>query len=644
MSTYADHTSMAGGGGGLVVRVWKEWGIQILVVASFLLQLILLVFGGFRRRSSSAVLLAFLWLSYLMADNMAVYALGHMSLESRPGDDGLVAFWATFFLLHLGGQDTITAFSLEDNQLWRRHLLTLLVQASGAGYAIYRYIIPGTWNLVSATIVMFIVGFLKYGERVWALQRGSNGNFALLKVYSKTSEERAYILKTRAKMDREEEILFDAHYMFHFCMGAFINVSLERWSTDAVLSYLDPVLPLPYKFNMDMYDLVEAELSLLYDLFYTKAQVVHSWPGYLIRAISLLGTVSAFLLFRLDDGKGAHSRVDVSISYMLLVGAIVLETTSVFAIVGSTWTCGYLHCQGWNKTNAMVLCIRRLIQVGSQRKWLHSIGQHNVLDYCTRNQTNWMNRIVEATALKKWRRKVKFSANTKITMEFKELVLGQVRRTMTRYSKTWSILDAPGKCVLTEYRLLDDMGFSIKDRDFAHCILIWQVATDIYLCCRDDNQHQSRCLNAEEDDKVLVDAIKVLSKYMGFLMIHPSLLPGGVPSDSTINNLENLWKDSKCSTSSEFARTLLADENEDPRLKPYSPLAAKLLGNKRKPMLQVIFGVWVEFLCYAAYHGTGVSHCTQLGRGGEFLSVIRLVIHHIQLFRHKYSERLPSDR
>ncbi|XP_037438743.1 uncharacterized protein LOC119306688 [Triticum dicoccoides] len=162
-----DHTSMAAGGGGLVVRVWKEWGIQILVVTSFLLQLVLLAFGGFRRRSSSGVLLTFLWLSYLMADNIAVYAIGHMTLDGKPQDDaGLVAFWATFFLLHLGGQDTITAFSLQDNQVWRRHLLNLLVQAWGAGYAIYRYTIPGTWTLVSATIVMFIVGFLKYGERV----------------------------------------------------------------------------------------------------------------------------------------------------------------------------------------------------------------------------------------------------------------------------------------------------------------------------------------------------------------------------------------------------------------------------------------------------------------------------------------------
>uniref|UniRef100_A0A8R7Q6U4 Uncharacterized protein n=1 Tax=Triticum urartu TaxID=4572 RepID=A0A8R7Q6U4_TRIUA len=227
-------------------------------------------------------------------------------------------------------------------------------------------------------------------------------------------------------------------------------------------------------------------------------------------------------------------------------------------------------------------------------------------------------------------------------MKFKEQVLGQVRRTMTRYSETWSILDAPGKCVLTEYRLLDDMGFSIKDRDFAHCILIWQVATDIYLCCCDDTQHQSRCLNAEEDDKVLVEAIKVLSKYMGFLMIHPNLLPGGVPSNSTINNLEQWWKTSKFCTSKEFARTLLADENEDPKLKtskPYSFLAAKLLGNRSNlPMLQVIFGVWVEFLCYAAYHSTGISHCIQLGRGGEFLSVIRLVIDHIELF-HKHMEK-----
>jgi hypothetical protein len=106
--------------GGLVVEIWKQWGIQILVVVSFLLQLVLLLFAGIRRRSSSAVLMSLLWLAYLMADYVAVYAVGHMSLDSRPHEDGLVAFWAPFLLLHLGGQDNITAYSLEDNQLWKR--------------------------------------------------------------------------------------------------------------------------------------------------------------------------------------------------------------------------------------------------------------------------------------------------------------------------------------------------------------------------------------------------------------------------------------------------------------------------------------------------------------------------------------------
>ncbi|XBI85997.1 hypothetical protein VPH35_094034 [Triticum aestivum] len=516
VSSSLDKTSMAGGGGGLVVRVWKDWSIQILVVTSFLLQLVLLAGGGIRRRSSSGVLMALLWLSYLMADNIAVYALGHMTLESRPRDAGLVAFWATFFLLHLGGQDTIiTAFSMEDNQLWRRHLLTLMVQASGAGYALYRYTIPGTWTLVSATIVMFIVGFIKYGERVWALQRGNTNNFHL----------------GRAEMDREEVILPHAHYMFYFCKGAFANVNrLNRFSD---ITHRFRQIRLPYRCDLGLYDLVEAELSLLYDLFYTKAQVVHTWQGYLIRAISLLGTVGAFLLFRRDDGKGAYNKVDISITYLLLVGAIILETTSVLRVAGSTWMRNYLHRRGWHRTSAMVVCLRRLLKVGRQRKWLHSIGQHNVLDYRTRKQTKRRNRIVKAMPL------------------------------------------------------------------------------------------QKIAINTAVDDKSLVEAIKVLSNYMKFLMMHPSLLPGGVPHDLTEDDMDGAWNKENCFTGKEFARSLLDDKPS---------LAHDLLGkNTDVPMLKVIFELWVELLCYAAHHSTDISHCRQLGRGGEFLTVIRLVVDHIEL-------------
>ena len=117
---------MAGG----LAQLWREWEIQILVLLSFTLQVILLVFARIRRRKGSALLRILLWLAYLMADSTAIYTLGHLSLRTRSNSGNekkrhLMAFWAPFLLLHLGGPDTITAYALEDNELWLRHLLKI---------------------------------------------------------------------------------------------------------------------------------------------------------------------------------------------------------------------------------------------------------------------------------------------------------------------------------------------------------------------------------------------------------------------------------------------------------------------------------------------------------------------------------------
>ena len=110
--------------GGWPIDLWNQWAIQILVLLSFTLQVVLLL-AGIRRRKAPTVLRLLLWLAYQLADSTAIYALGHLSLSSTPRDHQLVAFWAPFLLLHLGGQDTMTAFSMEDNALWKRHLLSL---------------------------------------------------------------------------------------------------------------------------------------------------------------------------------------------------------------------------------------------------------------------------------------------------------------------------------------------------------------------------------------------------------------------------------------------------------------------------------------------------------------------------------------
>ncbi|GJN12350.1 hypothetical protein PR202_ga30621 [Eleusine coracana subsp. coracana] len=118
----------------------------------------------------SGVLRIFAWSAYMLTDLTAIYVLGPLSVNKRSPERELMAFWAPFRLLHLGGQDNITAYAIEDNSLWLRHLQTMAVQVAAAGYVLYESSIISSRRslLLPANIIMFVVGVVKYGERVWA--------------------------------------------------------------------------------------------------------------------------------------------------------------------------------------------------------------------------------------------------------------------------------------------------------------------------------------------------------------------------------------------------------------------------------------------------------------------------------------------
>lgn len=152
-------------------QLWSEFEIQFLVLLSMSLQVFLLFAAVFRKRCSSRVLSVTLWLAYLSADSVAVFVLGRLTL--LVGDDPrhqLVLFWAPFLLLHLGGQETIAAFSMEDCALWKRHLLNLATQVTLAVYIVGKQW-RGDRGLVAPTALVFVSGTAKYAERIWALKR-----------------------------------------------------------------------------------------------------------------------------------------------------------------------------------------------------------------------------------------------------------------------------------------------------------------------------------------------------------------------------------------------------------------------------------------------------------------------------------------
>ncbi|KAJ1688448.1 hypothetical protein LUZ63_019838 [Rhynchospora breviuscula] len=158
-------------------RLWNAEEIRILVLASLCIQFGLVFLSPWRKRTAKKPLILLLWSFYLIADYVAILALGNLFKKQYEGaschreTSDLMAFWAPFLLLHLGGPDTITSYSIEDNELWWRHFLGLAVQVAVA-FMVLLELLAITGLRIAASLT-FIVGLVKYGERTCALRSAS---------------------------------------------------------------------------------------------------------------------------------------------------------------------------------------------------------------------------------------------------------------------------------------------------------------------------------------------------------------------------------------------------------------------------------------------------------------------------------------
>lgn len=161
-----------------VKQLWNAWDIRLFMLTSLLIQALLTFLAPHRKRSGSRLLKFFMWLLYLSADAVALFTIGLItsSQSDTPQKVDLLAFWAPFLLLHLGGPDTITALALEDNELWHRHALQLASQIVVTLY-VFGQSLRDNNRLWLPTVLMFLDGCIKYTERTEALYFASMENF-----------------------------------------------------------------------------------------------------------------------------------------------------------------------------------------------------------------------------------------------------------------------------------------------------------------------------------------------------------------------------------------------------------------------------------------------------------------------------------
>ncbi|KAL7193553.1 hypothetical protein ACSBR2_025207 [Camellia fascicularis] len=327
--------------------LWEVWNVRMLILLSLTLQIILFVFGKRRKNMSSIWINVIVWLAYIMADSVATVALGKLSdaQNNIPNpNNALQALWAPLLLLHLGGLDTITAYSLEDNQLWITHFLGMGVQAIVA-----ISVIVMSWRhfwFSYMLIPAFVAGIIKYGERTWALKLACHDKSGYIVPFYFVVT--FYFLRAGSikKEERYKKVLLMAHVMVGYLKSYIENYDIGRFRLEEWLAepkILNSMAQMNRNDDTYFRDVLEVEMGLMYDVLYTKAPITFTKRGCIFRCISFMCTVSVLVgLFRLIAMEAKwheqhYSMVDIVITGVLLVGALALEIYAVicyYSLIG----------------------------------------------------------------------------------------------------------------------------------------------------------------------------------------------------------------------------------------------------------------------------------------------------------------------
>lgn len=642
---------------------WNGWEIRLLVLLSLALQTVLTIFGS-RRKYTAAILLRILvWLAYLSADWVATFVLGNLATitdgdceeKSPKSNEDLQAFWAPFLLLHLGGPDTITAYSLEDNELWLRHFLAFIVQVGVAFYVFLR-LWRNTVLAFMAIPILFIASY-KYGERTFVLRSSSKENFKDSLVLSDPKPGPEFV-----KMAGETIVEgSNCEQGSHLIQAYFLFGRLAVLFSSQILTCKDEIMSCKYfqgKSAEVAFNLVAAELGFLYDLLYTKANVVYSRLGILVRCFSLFVSFSLLFAFPFTIDKHAYPPVDIFITYLLLLGAIALELYAFILHFFSKWTS--LCLTKYRKEDHPHIFYATSLShslLGNHKRWSESMGQFNLISFCINDK------LLPATRISKLLEYHRYLTREDVSADLKKLIFTELMAKIKNHEQHQPFcLNATGQ------RLLDHRGdYVLKEKHNTHnpdilwltasapydcCLLAWHIATD--LCYQADLDEL--CDGNPESLHPRCKISKYLSEYLMYLMV---LCPTMMPEGFSDTRFVQTCKDVKTF----YAKNIAGDSEEKRRDARKIFLQRRLEGSTIKDIVnnnlsafvpgrwlgnqlqllearegwgsegkwKMISEVWVEILAYTASHCAWNVHGQYLRRGGELLTHVCLLMSHLGL-------------
>lgn len=650
-----------------VRKLWNDWQLRGLVLLSLTLQIILIILGNRRKYSASAWVSGVLWVTYLSADRVATVALGVLSSNLRDPNKStgaaITAFWAPFLLVHLGGPDTITAYSVEDNELWKRHFLELLVQVGVAVYVFIKSWTSGTSYLLVLSVPVFVAGIIKYGERTWALLSSSYGNF---KDYNfdrrptRTAPESDIGSQMEKLYDKTMPcVAFDLFLKFN-CLYSEVLCSVQdmKFSVGLFTHHISSA--------EEAFGVVALELGFMFDALFTKASVIwsssSSVAGCILRISSFTCSVSALVGFTLTHKQGCPT-ADVLTSYALLVGAVTLEIYAMVLWSSSDWAVVWLTDHPERSSTSLLSPIYRALTTfilavntccgwRSEKRWSRKVRQLNLISLGLRSRratsslrkfcclpplSSWEHTSLLLLWFLEWQEGHQQVHVSELTMQ---LIFDHVKDIHDggTANETHMAVQHPEtlveKLIHGRHRR-EELEYS----DFRAMILILHFVTDL---CNPYSKKESW----EEDRDASTS--RVLSNYMLYLLaVRPSMLPKGIGkfwhpriSQRTADLVNrycaagpnnNFWDESKARIDFQSG---CHQESDDSWLDVKGSKLAQELGItlETAEKWKRIRGAWVEMLCFAAKKCEWRSgHAPQLARGGDLLTHVSLLMSHYGL-------------
>lgn len=663
--------------------LWKEWELRALVFLSLASQISLILMGNRRKCNPKIMIKVPVWCAYLLADAVATMALGVLlnnlgEIYEKKGsvDDAnneVTAFWAPFFLLHLGGPDTITAYSVEDNELYLRHAFQLGVQTVTT-----LYIFLTAWNgsrLSFLTIPMIVIGFIKYGERtctLWLASRDQLRDSMLtdpdpgpnypkfMNEYCLKDAEGFYVepkeVKDKVEITiphREEDSTSDASNLI---IAHRLFQTFKRLFADLILSFQDRDISQSLFQEMsqeDAFNVIAIELGLMYDMLYTKASVIYTPCGHVRRLITIMLTCIVLGIFSFTD-KQHYSKVNISITYLLLGVAIFLELYAAYALLLSDQSNVWFIQQKKSKYLKAINCMESVVK---PPRWSSSMGQYSLTHVCLKEKPCY--KILRCGFISELWEKHRYKNYKELPRYLQKSIFKYVKKRCDQLKENIGsnvslrdLCTKRGSIALVKYNKHLSLDWSIKDVEFDQSIVIWHIATE--LCYY---SHSWGNISGDINRKMG----KLLSRYMMFLLLlYPSLLPAGIGLirfRDTLSEGKNFWEERmSIFCTSQTHATKACDRRKERRIQACKMLLKvktqvlpiKVKGDRSKSVLfdacrvasalneisdsknrwKMVRDVWLEMLTYAASQSRGSEHARQLKRGGELLTHVWLLMAH----------------